>query len=50
MKFQIQEILKIQKEEFYTDEDLKWDKKSPKNQQSLPVSGRVNFGCVDLFS
>jgi len=21
-----------------------------KNQQGLPVSGRVNFGCVDLFS
>ena len=29
---------------FYTDEVLKWDKKSQKNQQRLTVSGRVNFG------
>ena len=30
---------------FYTDEVLKWDKKSKKkNQQSLTVSSRVNFG------
>ena len=34
----------------YTDEVLKWDKKFQKNQQSLTVSSRVNFGCVDLFS
>ena len=35
--------------DIYTREHLKRPFKRTFNEQGLTVSGRVNFGCVDLF-